>query len=408
LRYVILSGELQGPGVALERLSTMRRTDWEQRPPTEHERNLTELLEKVYRQQRRHFLVGCLGGGGATAGAAGIGAENAEDGPSDALTDAERTELRKQFDWFGDLALAPEGQSDPESRTALLAQAWRIVIVSLVVVLTFLMLAGVGFLLLLTIPLLLLIGFLRFRFQSGSRDGGVYAETFALWMVVYLVLERAASYVPLGSWRMLAAGVVGLLTLGTLAWPLLRGVQWRRVRQDIGWWTPGPRALEMIWGIGGYLAAMPLTVVGVLMSAGLLRLYYRLAGEDPFGIPPQSTHPVKEMLERGNAWDILQILFVAAVCAPIIEETMFRGVLYRHLREIGTKWPRLVSVLFSVFASSFVFAVIHPQGFLGVPVLMALAIGFALTREMRGSLLGSITAHGINNALVTLVAVSMS
>jgi membrane protease YdiL (CAAX protease family) len=206
---------------------------------------------------------------------------------------------------------------------------------------------------------------------------------------------------------MLLAGVIGLASLLVLGWPVLRGVAWRRVWQDIGWWKQGPAIVEVLWGIACYLASMPLLLVGVLMSLELLNLYKRFVGEDPFSVPIRPTHPITEMLLHSGWWEKVQIFVLAAVCAPIIEETMFRGVLYRHLRELGARWPRVLSVLFSSVAASFVFAVIHPQGFSGVPVLMVLALGFALARELRGSLVGAMAAHGLNNALVTLLTLSM-
>jgi membrane protease YdiL (CAAX protease family) len=57
---------------------------------------------------------------------------------------------------------------------------------------------------------------------------------------------------------------------------------------------------------------------------------------------------------------------------------------------------------------SFCFAVIHPQGFLAVPALMALAVAFTLMREWRGTVLPSMIAHGINNAVATLLLFLMS
>jgi membrane protease YdiL (CAAX protease family) len=57
---------------------------------------------------------------------------------------------------------------------------------------------------------------------------------------------------------------------------------------------------------------------------------------------------------------------------------------------------------------SFLFAVIHPQGFLAVPPLMSLALAFTLMREWRGTLLPPMIAHGINNAVATLLLFLMS
>ena len=101
----------------------------------------------------------------------------------------------------------------------------------------------------------------------------------------------------------------------------------------------------------------------------------------------------------------IQILLLAGVVAPIVEETMFRGVLYRHLREASMRFGKALSVLVSGAVVSFVFAVIHPQGIFAVPVLMALAFGFSLIREWRGTLLPCMVAHGLNNGLVTLTMI---
>jgi membrane protease YdiL (CAAX protease family) len=86
---------------------------------------------------------------------------------------------------------------------------------------------------------------------------------------------------------------------------------------------------------------------------------------------------------------------------PITEEIMFRGVLYRHLREVFGRWGWLVSLFLSLLISSLLFAVIHPQGALGVPVLAAVAIVLALLREWRASLIAPIVTHMIVNGVTT-------
>ena len=54
----------------------------------------------------------------------------------------------------------------------------------------------------------------------------------------------------------------------------------------------------------------------------------------------------------------------------------------------------------SAVVSSFIFAVIHPQGLLAVPLLMTLAFGFAMIREWRGTLLPCVVVHGVHNGLL--------
>ena len=103
----------------------------------------------------------------------------------------------------------------------------------------------------------------------------------------------------------------------------------------------------------------------------------------------------------GSFKTTLQILVLASLFAPIIEETMFRGLLLHHLRQ---KWHWVISSL--VVAT--IFAVIHPQGITGVPVLIAIALVLAALREWRGSIIAPMTAHALNNFMVTvLLAVTL-
>jgi membrane protease YdiL (CAAX protease family) len=96
-------------------------------------------------------------------------------------------------------------------------------------------------------------------------------------------------------------------------------------------------------------------------------------------------------------------LILASLGAPLIEETMFRGVLYRHLREASGRIARNASILASATLASFVFAVVHPQGWMLIPALMALAFVFSLVREWRGTLIPSMVAHGVHNGVLVLI-----
>jgi membrane protease YdiL (CAAX protease family) len=238
--------------------------------------------------------------------------------------------------------------------------------------------------------------------------GGVYAETFALWMFLFGVLGLL---VPLTEnlpvpWIVWQAGAM-LLSLLALGWPVLRGIPWRQVRQDIGWTLGRQPLLEPALGVGTYLASLPILGVGVVIMLVLVFAERAAAGDGGDGTAPVSraAHPIVQYLATGDWWQRLEVLFLAAVLAPVIEETMFRGVLYRHLREASRGFGVVLSFLCSAAVVSFLFAVIHPQGLIAVPLLMGLAFGFTLAREWRGTLLPSMIAHGLNNGLVTLFAI---
>jgi membrane protease YdiL (CAAX protease family) len=154
-------------------------------------------------------------------------------------------------------------------------------------------------------------------------------------------------------------------------------------------------------GIAGYAMALPILAVGVLLTFLLLLLDTALSG-DPEKFTPAGgpAHPIVAELGSGNWWILLQILLLGSVAAPIIEETMFRGVLYRHLRDASRGHGPFRSIVLSSLINGFVFAIIHPQGWVAVPALMSLAVAFCLAREWRGTLIPAMVMHGVSNGVV--------
>jgi membrane protease YdiL (CAAX protease family) len=250
---------------------------------------------------------------------------------------------------------------------------------------------------------------LKGRLSSGIEPGrtrsGIYAETFAVWIGLFFAFQFAASALPTG---MLGAAIGFFGSLLALYWPILRGVSWVDVRHDIGWTVGQKPALEPLFGIGGYLMALPLMAVGVLCTLLFMTIEAFVVGPPPLFAPGGTpAHPIVLEIANASLWTKFQILLLASVAAPIVEETMFRGVLYRHLRDATAHWGLALSVLFSASLNGFIFAAIHPQGWVAIPALMALAYSFLLLREWRGTLIPSIIVHGTSNGvvMVTLLAV---
>jgi membrane protease YdiL (CAAX protease family) len=200
-----------------------------------------------------------------------------------------------------------------------------------------------------------------------------------------------------------------LASLVVLAWPVLRGVPWRRTCREIGWQAGDGPIVEGLYGLGCYVATLPLLGVGLVLTLVLLQLRHRFGAPlDPFGPSDAPTHPIVESVVHGG-WPVrLLVLLLASGVAPLVEETMFRGVLYRHLRDVSARWARWASVLGSALVASFLFAAIHPQGLVAVPALMALALGFTLAREWRGTLVPAMVAHGVNNGLLMLLLLALA
>ncbi len=221
-----------------------------------------------------------------------------------------------------------------------------------------------------------------------------------LYMVSFIGLSIAYRFMPIPDSLQIGSGaMVAFLSLNVLLWPVLRGITWKQVREDLGLHLDGNPLVQILSGFGCYLCAVPILLVGALITLVLMYAQKQLH----LGEPAPPSHPIVLEALGSSPWIWFQIFLAACVAAPIVEEIMFRGVLYRHLREASHGWGRGLSIFFSVLLSSFVFAAIHPQGWLGVPPLMAMATAFCLAREWRRSLLPPIIAHGINNGVITLM-----
>lgn len=91
---------------------------------------------------------------------------------------------------------------------------------------------------------------------------------------------------------------------------------------------------------------------------------------------------------------------VAIVLAPLVEELIFRGILYPALKRAGRRQIAL-------WATSLFFAAIHANLVTFIP-LTFLAVVFTLLYEMTGNLAAPILAHGLFNATNYYLVVSQS
>ena len=144
--------------------------------------------------------------------------------------------------------------------------------------------------------------------------------------------------------------------------------------------------------------ALPMVAVGMTITLVLVQLQQSAAqaaeAANRQRHPIHSgevSHPIVEEIARGDMGTLAIVFLLACVVAPIVEETMFRGVLYRHLREVSAWAGLTLSVLVSGLWVAFIFCRDSYPGLLAVPALMPLAFAFAVTRKWRGSLYPSST-----------------
>lgn len=391
-RFIILAAELVGPDEARRQLEQLDAHIAD--PPVGEPVQLSEAQAAVQRMLHQLYPAEPpdADAADATAGTAGAAL---------GIAPIDQDMLVEQLGWFGRLALAPPGGDDVAARDAALRPA-RIVAILVFSVATVGIAAGfVGLVGLILLIVLTLVGTLRSGLGSSRPHHAVYAETFAVWLVLFLVLQVLAGLVATDSTAMLLTIIMFFASLLALGWPVVRGISWPTVRRDVGLTLGRMPVVEPCIGVGAYLATLPLLGIGLVLTLTLILLQSAAAGEPPTFAPSGGpAHPIIVYMSGSDLWPKLQILFLAAVAAPIVEETMFRGVLYRHLRDATNRFGLVLSVLLSASINGFVFAVIHPQGLVAVPALMSLALGMALVREWRGTLIPSMMIHGVSNGLV--------
>lgn len=392
-RYIVLAAELIGPeaaGQLLAELDQMIEQELFLAPQSfevsQSEAAVQEILRELYAmdEQGPENDLGTL--------------------PAD-LTVEQRTLLVGELDWFGELALYPPETDDLDGRAAVIAPARRVAIVLIGGVIAAFLAMGAGFVLLAVVVVLGLTGRIKSALVPPRHPPGIYIETFAVWILLFFAMQFLAALLPFGLFGIVIGFLASLLAL---YWPVLRGVPWGDVRQEIGLTSGEQPALEPLIGVGGYLMALPLLGVGILLTLILLAL-------DSFLSTPPATfapaggpaHPIILELADSSLWPKLQVLLLAAVIAPLVEETMFRGVLYHYLRAVTAKWGLVWSVVASATLNGLIFAAIHPQGWVAIPALMALAYAFLLLREWRGTLIPSMLVHGISNGMVMLTLMTV-
>lgn len=290
--------------------------------------------------------------------------------------------LRQHHGWFADLARTSTLPAEDPVRQAVMQQGIGTAAVLLGV-------SSLGLLMAVGGLVLFILGIVRWRAgklrldlpQRSGGDGGVMIEGFALYLALFLCLPGLVRDLPLHlpPWAPYAGATLALLS--GLLWPRLRGMPRASWRGSLGLHRGTGFLREVGAGLVGWLAALPLLVVGIIAASWIAKL----TGDLP-------SHPIVDVF-AGDGWAKFGAVMLAVVWAPVSEELMFRGLLFPGL----SAWLRWLP---GALMSAFVFAVIHPQGWAGVPAIMALAMTFSTLRQWRQSVIAPMTAHALNNGLM--------
>ncbi|HEX2949900.1 MAG TPA: type II CAAX endopeptidase family protein [Armatimonadota bacterium] len=223
---------------------------------------------------------------------------------------------------------------------------------------------GVGTALIVLSVHLLFSAVLAFALTSLVNHFGWGTSSTPLVMSVFATLVSA----------LIVLGIF-LLTLGHKPW------DWR----VLGWQTTS-RGVR--YGLVTLLVILPIFWLVSVISGIIFQ------GE-------RQTNPLIEyfLLSR-NPWLQVYLLLAAVLMAPLVEETFFRGILFRAMGEHMSFWV-------AAFSSGLLFALAHGQLAAILPITV-LGTAFAfLTRRTR-SLWASAAAHATYNGMVSLVLLLIS
>ncbi len=313
--------------------------------------------------------------------------------------------LKANLDWYGELMISTVSP-DPAFEGAL-EKSQLLLMASLFTFGFIVLVAGLGGFVWLVI---VAVRWTANTLANPLRQPSILQESlpwiFAGWFIAMILIAVAVALFGSRAER-LSGGLALAMQIGAmflpliaLALPMRSGKSWNQIRLDIGLHCGAGFFREFFYGATVYATAIPIVIVGAVFALLLSLIFPQELA--------QASHPIQKALADGDTSQRMLLLFIAAVAAPIVEEIIFRGVLFVHLRDLSRRWGRFLSFLFSALGSSLIFAAIHPQGIIFIPILGALAVAFCLAREMRGSLISCMVAHGINNGLVVGLNIAMA
>ena len=154
----------------------------------------------------------------------------------------------------------------------------------------------------------------------------------------------------------------------------------------VGWWE----------GFGfrssGILRTLALAVAGVVaaLPVALMLQHLSALGMKSVSVQPEVQVVVQTLQETQTMEQRVFFAFVAILGAPVVEEILFRGILYPAIKQRG--WPKL-----ALWGTSLLFALTHANTATFLP-LTFFAMVLVFLYERTGNLLAPILTHSLFNA----------
>jgi uncharacterized protein len=208
--------------------------------------------------------------------------------------------------------------------------------------------------------------------QRGVLPPVIDAEAIRAWaMSSHVVMASVYSTIP-----------AHLLTI-LFCWAVVTRLRRQPFFASLGWNWAGHSPLY-------WLGIAVLVLIGILLASNYV-----------FRFLPQKKTPFDDMLQSGLQVRIA-IALLASFSAPVVEEMVYRGVLFGGLR-------RRFSAVTTVIVVTLLFAGIHVPQYWGawasIAGLMLLSLVLTVVRATSKTLLPCIVIHFINNAVASLIIV---
>lgn len=140
-------------------------------------------------------------------------------------------------------------------------------------------------------------------------------------------------------------------------------------------------------------------VLGLYAITWVINISYALVLFN-YGLTPPSTDVYSKLLGQTTWYTLILNLLLAGVLAPLVEETLFRGIVFGGLQAYFGKWTAAV-------ISAVIFSGLHLQAYGFFPRFI-LGIALVYLYNKFRSLYPSVALHSLNNIVATLIAARLS
>jgi len=389
LRAAVVAGELLGDDAARERLDNLIERLDEGNPVREDAADLRPVYD------------------------AGIGEAMSQDpgGPDDEtpvgrdfVPEAAAERLVDHHGYYAEVALTHGLPDDHPDRAPLLDGGFALMALALGMFAALGLALVAGTVLFIVGLVLASTGRLKPRMAVPEPGGSVYLEVFVLFVGGFLALkfgmDALHKVLPDAMWLGMLSIALQWCLIAVVFWPRLRGVSDVGHGQAMGWHGGMGFFREVGFGILGYLAGLPVYVAGLVLTIVAMLIAEAVRANFVEGPPPLPNQNLFDIIGGSSPFELILFMSLAVLWAPLCEESVFRGALFRHFR---ARWALPVAAL----GSAALFGFMHGYGPLFVFPLIALGTVFAIMREWRGSLIAPITAHMLHNGTVTVLLLVM-